>query len=173
MMDELDHCKRDHFELLSAYLDGEVTAGERQQVEAWLASDPKAQRLYQRLLTLKAQMQQLPVPVSPCPTDYLAARVIAKAQRRPRAVWVWGGVGATLAASVVGVLNGLLPNPLPGSQIAVTSPASIAPEVSPVPVEPTAVGLMLSLDRPPVAIPVSETAPAALAEASTNTAKQD
>ncbi len=164
MMDELDHCKRDHFELLSAYLDGEVTAAERQQVEAWLRSNPEAQRLYQRLLTLREQMQQLPVPVSPCPADYLAAQVIAKAQRRPRAVWVWGGVGATLAASVVGLLNGLIPNPLPGSQIAVTTPAQLEPEVSPLPLEPTAVGLMLSLDRPPVDIPVSATAPATLSE---------
>ncbi len=168
MMDELDHCKRDHFELLSAYLDSEVTAAERQQIEAWLASNPEAQRLYQRLLTLKGQMQQLPVPVSSCAADYLASQVIAKAQRRPRAVWVWGGVAATLAASVVGVLNGLISNPLPGSQIAVTSPASIEPEVSPLPIEPTAIGLMLSLDRPPVAIPVSETAPAAISEASVN-----
>jgi anti-sigma factor RsiW len=29
----------ERFELLSAYLDGEVTASERKQVEAWLATD--------------------------------------------------------------------------------------------------------------------------------------
>lgn len=56
MMDELDHCKRDTFERLSAYLDGEVTAAERQQVEAWLATDSEAQRLYQRLLNLRQQI---------------------------------------------------------------------------------------------------------------------
>jgi len=164
MMDELDHCKRDHFELLSAYLDGEVTAAERQQVEAWLATDPEGQRLYQRLLSLKEQLQQLPVPMSPCPAEYLATQVIAKAQRRPRAIWVWGSVGATLAASVVGILNGLIPNPLPSIQIAVTSPATLEPEVTPLAIEPTAVGLMLSLDRPPVAIPVSTSAPTAISD---------
>lgn len=165
MMDELDHCKRDTFELLSAYLDGEVTAAERQQVEAWLAIDPEGQRLYQRLLTLKQQMQELPVPLTPCPADQLAAQVITKANR-PRRIWVLGSAGATLAASFVAMLTGLIPNPLPHLQLAVTSPARIEPEVSPLPIEPTAVGLMLSLDRPPVAIPVSETAPVALPEPS-------
>lgn len=161
MMDELDHCKRDTFELLSAYLDGEVTAAERQQVEAWLATDPEGQRLYQRLLILKQQMQELPVPVTPCPADHLAAQVIAKANR-PRRIWVLGSAGATLAASLVAMLTGLIPNPFPSLPVAITSPAEIEPEVSPLPVEPTAVGLMLSLDRPPVAIPVSETASTAL-----------
>ncbi|BCX11702.1 MAG: hypothetical protein KatS3mg067_0640 [Thermosynechococcus sp.] len=165
MMDELDHCKRDTFELLSAYLDGEVTAAERQQVEAWLATDSEAQRLYQRLLNLKQQLQELPVPLTPCPADHLAAQVIAKANRR-RHIWVLGSAGATLAASLVAMLSGLIPNPFSSLPVAITSPARIEPEVSPLPVEPTAVGLMLSLDRPPVAIPVSETAPAALGEPS-------
>uniref|UniRef100_A0ACD5GTL5 Anti-sigma factor family protein n=1 Tax=Desertifilum tharense IPPAS B-1220 TaxID=1781255 RepID=A0ACD5GTL5_9CYAN len=39
-MGALDMLKRDRFELLSAYLDGEVTASERQQVENWLDTDP-------------------------------------------------------------------------------------------------------------------------------------
>lgn len=163
MMDELDHCKRDTFELLSAYLDGEVTAAERQQVEAWLATDPEGQRLYQRLLTLKQHMQALPVPLTPCAADHLAAQVIAKANR-PRRIWIWGSAGATLAASLVALLTGLIPNPLPNLQLAVTSPARLEGEPSPLLIEPAAVGLMLSLDRPPVAIPVSETAPAALGE---------
>ena len=37
--------KRDGYELLSAYLDGEVTAAERKQVEEWLANDPTVQSL--------------------------------------------------------------------------------------------------------------------------------
>lgn len=168
MMDELDHCKRDTFELLSAYLDGEVTAAERQQVEAWLASDPEGQRLYQRLLTLKQQMQELPVPLTPCPADRLAAQVIAKANR-PRRIWVLGGAGTTLAASFVAMLTGLIPNPFPSLPVAITSPAGIETEPSPLPIEPTAVGLMLSLDRPPVAIPVNQTAPAALPSAEPTT----
>lgn len=34
--------KRDRFELLSAYLDGEVSATERKQVEDWLQPTPRA-----------------------------------------------------------------------------------------------------------------------------------
>jgi Putative zinc-finger len=48
-----DPLKRDRFELLSAYLDGEVTAPERRQVEAWLKSDPKMQALYARMLKMQ------------------------------------------------------------------------------------------------------------------------
>ncbi|MEL6165322.1 MAG: zf-HC2 domain-containing protein, partial [Cyanobacteria bacterium J06628_3] len=44
--------KRDRFELLSAYLDGEVTAAERRQVEEWLANDSSVQNLHKRLLSL-------------------------------------------------------------------------------------------------------------------------
>jgi hypothetical protein len=36
----------DRFELLSAYIDGEVTAAERKQVEEWLATDPTVQQLH-------------------------------------------------------------------------------------------------------------------------------
>jgi len=43
----MDMLKRDRFELLSAYLDGEVTAAQRQQVEDWLGNDPEVQ-LYAR-----------------------------------------------------------------------------------------------------------------------------
>jgi hypothetical protein len=45
----MDMVKRDRFELLSAYLDGEVTATERKQVEEWLANDASVQCLYARL----------------------------------------------------------------------------------------------------------------------------
>ncbi len=40
--------KRDRFELLSAYLDGEVIAAKRQQIEDWLRNDPGVQYLYVR-----------------------------------------------------------------------------------------------------------------------------
>ena len=38
--------QRDRFELLSAYIDGEVTAAERGQIEQWLTTDPEVQCLY-------------------------------------------------------------------------------------------------------------------------------
>ena len=40
--------KQERFELVSAYLDGEVTQSQRREVEALLAKDPVAKHLYQR-----------------------------------------------------------------------------------------------------------------------------
>jgi anti-sigma factor RsiW len=52
----------DRFELLSAYLDGEVTETERQQVESWLSSDASFRDLHSRLLTLHQGWVSLPAP---------------------------------------------------------------------------------------------------------------
>ena len=40
----------ERFELLSAYMDGELTAEERKQVQQWLDSDPEFHELYKQLL---------------------------------------------------------------------------------------------------------------------------
>ncbi|MEM9906299.1 MAG: Fis family transcriptional regulator [Cyanobacteria bacterium P01_D01_bin.44] len=57
----LDATMRDRFELLSAYLDGEVTPGERRQVARWLSEDSRAQALYHRLLSLRQAMRAMPI----------------------------------------------------------------------------------------------------------------
>ena len=51
------------FELLSAYLDGEVTSEQRQQVQELLKQDPETKALYQRLLALREGFQNLPVQI--------------------------------------------------------------------------------------------------------------
>lgn len=52
----------DRFELLSAYLDGEVNDKERQLVETWLATDPQFQQLHDRMSSLNGSIQSIPVP---------------------------------------------------------------------------------------------------------------
>jgi hypothetical protein len=47
-------------ELLSAYLDDELSAEERARVEAWLAEDAEFQRLYEELSSLRTELQSLP-----------------------------------------------------------------------------------------------------------------
>ncbi|MBE9111459.1 zf-HC2 domain-containing protein [Nodosilinea sp. LEGE 07298] len=54
---DLDATKRDRFELLSAYLDGEVTPEERQQVLRWIQHDDGTRSLYHRLLALRQGMR--------------------------------------------------------------------------------------------------------------------
>jgi hypothetical protein len=56
---EPDVVRRDRFELLSAYLDGEVTAQDRALVEHWLNTDSSAKCLYHRLLCLRQGCQEL------------------------------------------------------------------------------------------------------------------
>ncbi len=48
-------------ELLSAYLDGELTDEERAAVEARIANDPDAQQLLQQLRGVSQAVQKLPL----------------------------------------------------------------------------------------------------------------
>lgn len=104
--------KRDRFELLSAYLDGEVTAAERRQVEDWLANDPSVQSLHKRLLSLRQSLKNLPVPQSENSIQETVNSVMARLRRRSRKAWMFGG--ATVAACVIGSLASLIPNSEPG-----------------------------------------------------------
>jgi anti-sigma factor RsiW len=140
--------QRDRFELLSAYLDGEVTAAERRQVEAWLATDAKTQCLYSRLLSLRQGLQMLPITSSEQTVDQLVASVTAQVERRPRRL-LWGGMAA--AAVVVGALLGSMigrESYAPSVAENFSAPASQVEEV------PTD-GLMIALNRPPIEIPQS------------------
>jgi hypothetical protein len=143
--DTLDVLKRDRFELLSAYLDGEVTAAERKQVEEWLATDPVVQKLYDRLLKLRQSLRTLPTPAVEKPIEQTVEQVFARIDRRPKLAVVWGGAGAAVAAlfmaAVTGVFSG---GHSPAPQVAHSSADSptVAPEV-----------MMIALDRPVVNIP--------------------
>jgi anti-sigma factor RsiW len=95
----------ERFELLSAYLDGEVTASERQQVEALLANDAAFQHQYRQLKQMHRAFPQMPVPSSQS-ADALAAGVFGKIDRRRHRKLSWLGGGA-IAASFVAVLAGL------------------------------------------------------------------
>ncbi|MCT7983556.1 hypothetical protein NG796_09625 [Laspinema sp. A4] len=68
----------DRVELLSAYLDGEVTKTERQQVESWLSSDPSFRDLHSRLLNLHQELVSLPAPSQAQPVDVLLSAVFSR-----------------------------------------------------------------------------------------------
>ncbi len=78
----------DQFELLSAYLDGEVTETERQQVESWLSSDASLRDLHSKLLTLHQEWTALPAPSEAQPVDALLNAVFSRidAIEQPEAV---------------------------------------------------------------------------------------
>jgi hypothetical protein len=133
--------KRDRFELLSAYLDGEVTADERRQVEEWLRSDLTTQHLYTRLLKLRQGLRTLPVPASQQPVEQVVQQVSARLEHKPKRI-LWGGLA--IAALLVGAVAGTLPRNDWMPQLATAPKAQQAIPQN---------GLMIALDRPVIEIP--------------------
>lgn len=102
----------ERFELLSAYIDGEVTDAEEQLVEQWLSDDINFRCLYQRQLKLRQLLIDLPVPVAAhssakLETDVMINRVMAEIDKRSqRRKWKLAGIGISVAA-VVGIFGSL------------------------------------------------------------------
>jgi anti-sigma factor RsiW len=139
--------KRDRFELLSAYLDGEVTAAERRQVEQALASDLATQQLYARLLKLRQGLRSLPVPMPEHRAEEVARQVVTRLERKPqRRALVWGGVA--IAALFVSALVSGLPRMNYGSSVATNAKNDTSTEAT-----RHDEGLMIALDRPVIEIP--------------------
>lgn len=142
---------RDRFELLSAYLDGEVTAAERRQVEYWLEHDPSAQSLYHRLLRLRQGMRGLWVPeVEQQPVEQTVQQVMTRLERKPKRAFAWGG--AAIAAMFLAAMSPILfaDSQSPGQQLAKNPGGTELPDE----------GLMIALDRPVVDIPEVANQPA-------------
>lgn len=134
------------FELLSAYLDGEVTAEQRQEVQELLSNDPEIQCLYRRLLYLRQEINNLPIPKSEYSAQELSEAVFAKVdkQNKQRKIWLWGGgaIAAVLLTAVGSIFND---NRTPLLQMAQEN-------------QPTSVNdsLIIALNEPIIEIPVKE-----------------
>jgi anti-sigma factor RsiW len=132
-VEKMDSLQRDRFELLSAYLDGEVTAAERQQVRVWLDTDPSVQRQYRQLLKLRQSLQAMPVPAA---GQQMADQVLTRLDRiRNQRMVFWGGTA--IAALFLAAAAGLMPRF--SSEFA---KSKTAPEP-----------LMIALNQPAVKIP--------------------
>ncbi|MEG4443213.1 zf-HC2 domain-containing protein [Microcoleus sp. AT9_B5] len=130
---------RDRFELLSAYLDGEVTAAERRQVEEWLKNDPTTKRLYSRLLMMQQSFQAMPVPAAEQSAEELATKVLQQVECKTKRNLVWrGGAIAALLVAVVSGVGG-------GRQL-------FAPQFARSPVPAESDGLIVALNEPLVEI---------------------
>ncbi|ARV62861.1 transcriptional regulator [Nostocales cyanobacterium HT-58-2] len=142
--------KRDRFELLSAYLDGEVTAAERKQVEEWLADDPTVQRLYGRLLKLRQGVRTLPIPEPQQSVEETVEQVMARLRHRPRLLWLTGG--AAVAACVIGAMSSLLTGGEPRlPQLANNQPVQQTQPAESAPIGPSP--LMVAINNPVIPIP--------------------
>ena len=130
---------RDRFELLSAYIDGEVTAAERREVEELLTNDPTTKRLYSRLMMMQQSFQSMPVPAAEQSAQDLAAKVLQRVERKTKRTWVLGGgaIAALLIAAVAGIAG--------GRQL-------FAPQFATSPVPAESDGLIVALNEPLVEI---------------------
>jgi anti-sigma factor RsiW len=150
--DSLYETPKDRFELLSAYLDGEVTATERRQVEEWLANDPTVQQLHARLLKLRQAFRSIPAPTPSQPVEAAIDQVFDKIERRPNLSLVRGvntrrfAIPMSVAAMFVGAVTVFGLNRLQSPSV----PQPVAVQQS----EPLETGgLMVALDQPVVAMP--------------------
>ena len=101
----------DYFELLSAYIDGEATASEHQQVQQLLNDDPEIKQIYLQLLRLQGEMKNLSFPLTEdMSSDSLSEKVFAKLDHsnRQRKLLLWGGgiIASTLIAAISGIIPG-------------------------------------------------------------------
>lgn len=108
---EFDNLEPDRFELLSAYIDGELSPTEKQQVQIWLDQEPKVKDLYTKLLGLQRQMQSSVAPANPKSIDTITAGVfqvidIDRRRFQRRLVLGTSAVTATLLAVLAGTFSG-------------------------------------------------------------------
>jgi anti-sigma factor RsiW len=110
MKDNFDGALGERFELLSAYLDGEATASERQQVQAWLASDPAFANQYRQMQRMQQAISAIPVPSSDRSATQLADAVFTKIEHRRtrnKLRWIGGGAIAATLLTALASLGGL------------------------------------------------------------------
>ncbi len=136
---------RDRFELLSAYIDHEVTADERRQVEAWINEDPAFAKMHRRMTKLQLGFQQLPAPVMAEHVDLTIAKVIKKVDRSWPDWRVLTGIGSAVAAAAAIAAITLFPNTSPQLATKSTNTATKSSDQLQLPAPST---LMIALDQP-------------------------
>ncbi|MFM7405943.1 MAG: anti-sigma factor family protein [Cuspidothrix sp.] len=148
--------KRDSFELLSAYLDGEVTANERRQVEELLSTDAGIKSLYNRLLNLRQGLQTIPIPPSGQSSETTIEQVFTRIDRRYHLNCLLGSVAT--AACVFGAISGLFSgNTFKTLQMAQTQSTT---QVTTIATQTAADSpLMVALNNPVIEIPKTAIAP--------------
>ena len=108
--DSKNNYEADYFELLSAYLDGELEPSERTKVQQWLDEDPEIKQVYLKLLKLHQKMQNSAVPPNNISAEEVSAGVFEQLDRterqRKRFAWSGGAIAAILLAAITGLIPG-------------------------------------------------------------------
>lgn len=98
--------KPEKIELISAYIDDEVTPSQRREVEALLETDPVAKHLYERLLQLHSEFQRIPIDITLEPVDKTIEQVFNKIDRRSKRNFVL--VGSAVVGLCIAVISGFI-----------------------------------------------------------------
>ena len=77
-VERADDQEQERYQLLSAYLDGEVTVDERRQVQEWLDNDCAFQQKYIKLLQLKQAIPRIPIPQGEISPEEFSERVFGQ-----------------------------------------------------------------------------------------------
>lgn len=141
--------KPDHFELLSAYLDRELTPEENEKVEQWLTRDPQAQKTYQHLLQLRYHLQKTPVPPTSFSAEQLTEQVVTESQQQTWQEVKFWGKRALLGLFIAFTSGTLAWTTSPSFRLADLSPSEEAPNST----------LMISVDQPIMEIPATPQSP--------------
>lgn len=112
--------ERDRFELLTAYLDGEVTAAERRQIDDWLRTDLEVQRLYVRALQLRSKWQIIPTQR---PVKQIFGQAFPRSQTSSKIAGAW--CSTVLVAMLLVTFLDVPPRQSPAPKMA----QSLQPEV--------------------------------------------
>ncbi len=138
---EMNSQQHERLDLLSAYLDGEVTPAERQHVQYWLDNEPKTKELYHQLLKIRQGLRTLPVPCEQSVEELQKKVFTTFRTRRLKRVGVLGG--SAIAALVIGAVSVILPgNQSPVLQLANSGETQLEGEY-----------LMIAINKPTIEIP--------------------
>lgn len=94
----------DCFELLSAYIDGELSPNKRHQVQTLLDQDTKVKSAYTQLLILQSHLQHSVAPPSQKSVGEITAGVFQSIRRRRHRQMIIGG--SAIAASLLALFSG-------------------------------------------------------------------
>jgi len=118
---------------LSLYLDGELAAADRSEVESHLRGCAACARHLEDLAAVDAAARELPVPAPAGYFDSLPARVRARLpppRRRSPPVWVWAAAAGIALAALVPAIMPRTTTPVPEAA-RIREPAPAAPAIPP------------------------------------------
>jgi Putative zinc-finger len=115
---------------LSLYLDGELAAEARSEVEDHLRSCAACARHLEELAAVDAAARELPVPAPPRYFDTLPARVRARLpapRRRTPPVWMWAAAAGIVLAALAPLVFRQAVSPVPEAALTEEEPRPVAP----------------------------------------------